>query len=68
MSTGALDPLIHDPERLRIVAILAALPDGDALSVTRLQDMIRLPPGQPDHLPARAGPRRIRADGNHRRR
>ena len=45
MSTGALDPLIHDPERLRIVATLAALPDGDALSVTRLQDMTRLPPG-----------------------
>jgi hypothetical protein len=45
MSTGALDPLIHDPERLRIVATRAALPDGDALSVTRLQDMIRLPPG-----------------------
>jgi hypothetical protein len=46
MSTGALDPLIHDPERLRIVAILGALPDGDALSVTRLQDMIRLPAGR----------------------
>jgi hypothetical protein len=45
MSTGALDPLIHDPQRLRIVATLAALPDGDSLSVTRLQDMIRLPPG-----------------------
>jgi DNA-binding transcriptional ArsR family regulator len=45
MSTGALDPLIHDPERLRIVATLAALPDGDALSVTRLQDMTGLTPG-----------------------
>jgi DNA-binding transcriptional ArsR family regulator len=45
MSTGALDPLIHNPERLRIVATLAALPDGDALSVTRLQDMIGLTPG-----------------------
>jgi hypothetical protein len=45
MSTGAPDPLTRDPERLRIVATLAALPDGDALSVTRLQDMIRLPPG-----------------------
>ncbi len=45
MSTGALDPLIHDPARLRIVATLTALPDGDALSVTRLQDMIGLPPG-----------------------
>jgi DNA-binding MarR family transcriptional regulator len=45
MSTGALDPLIHDPERLRIVATLAALPDGDALSATRLQDMTGLTPG-----------------------
>jgi DNA-binding transcriptional ArsR family regulator len=44
MSTCALDPLIHDPERLRIVATLAALPHGDALTVTRLQDMIGLPP------------------------
>ena len=33
------DPLIHDPARLRALATLAALPDGDALSVTRLQDM-----------------------------
>jgi hypothetical protein len=47
MSTSALDPLIHDPDRLRIVAALAALPDGDALTVTRLQDMIGLPPGSP---------------------
>jgi hypothetical protein len=45
MSTGALDPLIHVPTRLKIVATLAALPDGDTLSFTRLQDMIRLPPG-----------------------
>ena len=45
MSTGALDPLIHDPWRLRIVATLAALPDGDAIRVTRLQDMIGLTPG-----------------------
>ena len=28
MSTGALDPLIHDPEKLRIVATLAALPSS----------------------------------------
>ena len=45
MLTSEPDPLIHDPERLRIVATLAALPDGDALSADRLQDMIRLPPG-----------------------
>ncbi len=45
MSTGPLDPLIHDPERLRIVAALAALPDGDALSATRLQHMTGLTSG-----------------------
>jgi hypothetical protein len=45
MLTSEPDPLIHDPERLRIVATLAVLPDGDALSVSRLQDMIGLPPG-----------------------
>lgn len=47
MSTSALDPLIHHPERLRIVATLAALPDGGTLTVTRLQNMIGLPPGGP---------------------
>ncbi|HEX3807404.1 MAG TPA: transcriptional regulator [Gaiellaceae bacterium] len=40
-----LDPLIHVPARLRIVATLAALEDGDALSFTRLQTMIGLTPG-----------------------
>ena len=45
MSTNALDPQIHDPERLRVVATLAALPDGDALALTRLQDMLGLTPG-----------------------
>jgi hypothetical protein len=47
MSTGALDPLIHNPQRLRIVATLAALPGGDALTVTRLQEMTGLPSGSP---------------------
>jgi DNA-binding MarR family transcriptional regulator len=45
MTGGELDPLIHVPTRLRIVATLAALPDGDTLSFTRLQDMIGLTPG-----------------------
>jgi DNA-binding transcriptional ArsR family regulator len=45
MSTDTLDPLIHVPARLKIVVTLAALPDGDALSFTRLQDMIGLTPG-----------------------
>jgi DNA-binding MarR family transcriptional regulator len=45
VTLDALDPLIHVPARLRIVATLAALPAGDALSFTRLQDMIGLTPG-----------------------
>ena len=45
MTTGELDPLIHVPTRLKIVATLAALPDGDTLSFTRLQDMLELTPG-----------------------
>jgi len=43
--TIELDPLIHAPTRLKIIATLAALPDGDALSFTRLQDMLELTPG-----------------------
>jgi DNA-binding MarR family transcriptional regulator len=45
MTTDELDPLIHVPTRLRIVAALAAQPDGDPLSFARLQDMIGLSPG-----------------------
>src|ERR1700741_1227588 len=45
MNGEALAPLIHVPTRLKIVATLAALPDGDTLSFTRLQDMIGLTPG-----------------------
>jgi DNA-binding transcriptional ArsR family regulator len=45
MTDDALDPLIHVPTRLRIVATLAALNEGDTLSFTRLQDMIGLTPG-----------------------
>jgi DNA-binding transcriptional ArsR family regulator len=45
VSEDELDPVIHAPARLRIVVTLAALPDGDNLSFTRLQDMIGLTPG-----------------------
>jgi DNA-binding MarR family transcriptional regulator len=45
MNDDRLDPLIHVPTRLRIVTTLAALPDGDTLSFTRLQDMLELTPG-----------------------
>jgi DNA-binding MarR family transcriptional regulator len=45
MTADILDPLIHAPARLRIVVTLAALHDGDALSFTRLQNMIGLTAG-----------------------
>jgi DNA-binding MarR family transcriptional regulator len=45
MADDALDPLIHAPARLRIVATLAALRDGDTLSFSRLQDLVGLTPG-----------------------
>jgi DNA-binding transcriptional ArsR family regulator len=45
LSEDELDPVIHAPARLRIVVTLAALPDGDHLSFTRLQDLIGLTPG-----------------------
>ena len=45
MNDDGLDPLIHVPTRLKIVATRAALPEGDTLSFTRLQDMIGLTPG-----------------------
>lgn len=47
MSTGGLDPVIHAPARLRLMVTLAALPEGDDLSFTRLQDIIGLTPGHP---------------------
>lgn len=45
MSPEPLDPVIHAPARLRIAATLAALPVGDTLSFTRLQDILDLTPG-----------------------
>ena len=45
VSVEALDPLIHVPARLQIMAALATLPEGDQLSFKRLQDMLELTPG-----------------------
>jgi len=45
MRASSLDAVIHAPARLRIVATLAALPEGDNLSFTRLQEMLDLTPG-----------------------
>jgi len=45
MTVDALDPVIHAPARLRIVATLAGLSEGDSLSFTRLQDVLELTSG-----------------------
>lgn len=45
MSVEELDPLIHVPARLRIMATLAALPEDDTLSFSRLQELLGLTPG-----------------------
>ena len=45
MTSDELDPVIHAPARLRLMVTLAALPDGDALSFTRLQDILGLTAG-----------------------
>jgi DNA-binding transcriptional ArsR family regulator len=45
MAGEVLDPVIHPQVRLQLVASLARLPDGEALSFTRLQDMLSLTPG-----------------------
>ena len=45
MSQHELDPVIHVPARLRIMVTLATLHDGDNLSFTRLQELLRLTPG-----------------------
>jgi len=45
MSFEEFDPLIHVPARLRIMATLATLLEGDTLSFTRLQELTDLTPG-----------------------
>ena len=45
MSEDHLDPVIHAPARLRITVTLAALPAGDTVSFSRLQDLMGLTPG-----------------------
>lgn len=40
-----LDPVIHAPVRLRIVAALSAIPERDAISFTRLQRVLDLTGG-----------------------
>ena len=45
MNEDGLDPVVHAPARLRIMVTLAALPAGDDLAFTGLQDLIGLTPG-----------------------
>ncbi|MEO5610588.1 MAG: transcriptional regulator [Ornithinibacter sp.] len=40
-----LDPVIHAPARLRIMATLSAVPERDAISFTRLQQLLDLTAG-----------------------
>ena len=40
-----LDPLIHVPARLRIMVTLAGLRSGDAVTFSRLQELLALTPG-----------------------
>jgi DNA-binding transcriptional ArsR family regulator len=48
MTSTGLDPVMHEPVRLRIAAALAALPAGDAVSVSRLRDLTGLSPARLD--------------------
>ena len=41
----ALDPVIHTPARLRVVATLAALDPGDELSFPKLQKLLDMTAG-----------------------
>lgn len=43
--TGHLDPVIHAEARLRLVATLAALADGDRISFPRLQELLGMTAG-----------------------
>ena len=41
----ALNPLIHQPTRLRLMASLAALEEGEKVDFTFLQELLSLTPG-----------------------
>jgi hypothetical protein len=43
--TEPLDPVIHAQARLRVVAALSTLPEGDKLSFPRLHEILRMTAG-----------------------
>ncbi len=45
MTDGGLDPVIHAQSRLRVMAALAALGDGDRLTFPKLQQLLEMTPG-----------------------
>ncbi|MCC2309200.1 transcriptional regulator [Cellulomonas chengniuliangii] len=45
MTDVELDPVIHAQARLRVVATLAALPAGDRIAFTRLQELLDMTAG-----------------------
>ena len=45
MSLPELDPVIHAQARLRVVAALSTLPEGDRLSFPRLQEILNMTAG-----------------------
>jgi len=45
MPEAGLDPVIHAPARLRVVATLATLPTGDELSFPKLQKLLDMTAG-----------------------
>lgn len=45
MTDAGLDPVIHAPARLRVVATLAALPVGDEVSFPVLQKLLEMTAG-----------------------
>jgi DNA-binding MarR family transcriptional regulator len=44
-SPPELDPVIHAQARLRVMAALSALPDGDRVTFPRLQEILRMTSG-----------------------
>jgi len=45
MSVPELDPVIHAQARLRVVAALSTLPEGDRLTFPRLQEILSMTAG-----------------------
>ncbi len=61
-----LDPVIHAQARLRVVAALSALAEGDRLAFPRLQDLLDMTAGNlSTHLRKLEDARYVRVDKTH---